>query len=109
MMEVKVFNYVNKNGIKSTKVLAVVAETDKYISGISLGHLYFKGNKSDLTQLKKSTKDFVKLDHLPKKGEGLTQFNEHYKMFLKENVTTIDTIKLSNLTKTTLGTIVKMK
>ena len=108
-MQVMVFDYVNKEGVQSTKIVAVVAETATHISGISLGHLHYKGDRNEFGQLKKAAKGFKTLDHLPKRGEGLIEFNSHYKCFNKSNIKLINKINLANLSAKSLSIIVDLK
>lgn len=106
-MTIKTFKYKNAEGRESIKVVAVVAETATHISGISVGSLVYKGG--DLVALKRAGKSFKTLDHLPRKGEGLVEFNQYYKCFKKSNMVEISSANLRNLSKQALKGLVDLK
>lgn len=82
---IKIFAYQNKQGTKSIKIVGVVGENATMFGGISLGKVLYNSDFT-LDEVVDALKDYDVLDHMPRRGEGLTQFNPAYKMFNKSSV-----------------------
>lgn len=107
---IKLFAYTSKDGRKSIKIVAVTGEDSVRFGGISLGKVLLNSSL-DLNEVLSTYKNYTVLDHMPRRGEGLPQYNECWKMFNKSNiycelgeldpnkVNTSDLIKTINLLK----------
>lgn len=87
MTRIKIFGYTNKDGISSWKVVLLTGENADYFGGVSLGKALLSDNAtSNFDEIINAGVAYELLDHLPRKGEGLPQFNDCYKMFKKSSV-----------------------
>ena len=83
---IELFAYTNKAGKKSIKIVGTTGQrfdsNDKrtFFGGISLGKVLFNSSL-ELEEVLESLKDYTVLNHMPKKGEGLPEYNECFKMF----------------------------
>jgi hypothetical protein len=87
---IELFAYKNQMGKKSIKIVAVTGqlfEGSKRIrfGGISLGKVLFNSSHS-IDDVLYQLRSFEPLDHMPKRGEGLPEFNDCWKMFNTSNV-----------------------
>lgn len=87
---IELFAYKNQMGKKSIKIVAVTGqlfEGNKRIrfGGISLGKVLFNSSHS-IADVLYQLRSFEPLDHMPKRGEGLPEFNDCWKMFNTSNV-----------------------
>ena len=82
---IKLFAYTSKDGRKSIKIVAVTGEDSVRFGGISLGKVLLNSSL-DLNEVLSTYKNYTVLDHMPRRGEGLPQYNECWKMFNKSNI-----------------------
>ena len=87
---IELFAYKNQQGQKSIKIVAVTGqlfEGSKRIrfGGISLGKVLFNSSHS-IEEVLFQLRSYEPLDHMPKRGEGLPEFNDCWKMFNTSNV-----------------------
>jgi hypothetical protein len=88
---IELFAYKNREGKKSIKIIGTTGqrfdENEKrtYFSGISLGKVFFNSPFSLADVLEDLTKT-QPLDHMPRRGEGLPEYNSCYKMFDTDRV-----------------------
>lgn len=87
---IELFAYKNQMGKKSIKIVGVTGqlfEGNKRVrfGGISLGKVLFNSSHS-VDEVLYQLRSFEPLDHMPKRGEGLPEFNDCWKMFNTSNV-----------------------
>ena len=93
---IKIFNYTNKQGQSSIKVVAVTFEDARYIGGVSLGSIMWHG-AHDLKQVLRDYIGYKVADHMPTRAarnaagelEGFSRYNDSYKMFFKDKMKAI--------------------
>lgn len=82
---IEIFAYENKDHKKSIKIVGITGRNDKNFGGISLGKVLLNSSLN-LSEVLNTLKTYKPLDHMPKRGEGLPQYNECWKMFSNSGV-----------------------
>lgn len=88
---IELFAYKNSTGTKSVKIIGITGQSfddeGKRITfgGISLGKVVLNSS-CDLKEVLESLKNYEVLGHMPRRGEGLPEYNECFKIFREDRV-----------------------